>query len=66
MHLLSRPSDFFLHAGPSKVLKMSVFSSQMLGIFSLYVWFLIWMNVVGVDFITGCKTCIVDKPARKG
>ena len=37
--------------------KMSVFLSQMLGSFSLYVWFLISMDVVGVAFITGCKIC---------
>ena len=36
---------------------MLLCSSQMLGTFSLYVWFFIWMNVVGLDFITGCKTC---------
>ena len=36
---------------------MSVFLSQMLGNFSLYVWFLISMDVIGVAFITGCKTC---------
>lgn len=48
----------FLRARPNKVDKMScVFSSQLLGTFSLYVWVLIWMNVVGVSFITGCKTC---------
>lgn len=44
-------------ARPNKVEKMSVFSSQMFGSFSLYVWFLISMDVVGVAFITGCKTC---------
>ena len=37
--------------------KMSVFLSQMLGSFPLYVWVLISMDVVGVAFITGCKTC---------
>jgi len=48
---------FFLYARLNKVEKMSLLSSQMLGTFPLYVWFLIWMNVVGVAFITGCKTC---------
>ena len=63
MHLLSRPS-FLSTCQSEQVEKMSVFSSQMLGTFSLYVWFLIWMNVVGVAFLTGCKTCN-SKQARE-
>lgn len=38
-------------------MSMFSFQTQTLGIFSLYIWFLIWMNFAGVAFITGCKTC---------
>jgi len=32
-------------------------SFQTLGIFWLHLWFLIWMHLVGMAFVNGCKSC---------